>query len=444
MSENIDCNLSLGVTGTGSIGSDIIVGILSIEKCHEVNLLVNNLLHSNHIVNLVGKPDSKKPFVLDSSASQKYISNLLRNENVKLTLFRLQPQEQFKLLHEITTLEGKKLYDIGKSLDSSNYQYIGKALQLRYQYPKLFVETFIKSIIQYMALNWILKKAHCGHAELFKQNIMVERRMALHIIVNGGPQYSAYQDILNDNLKNFWADIKTNEASTFYWNLMVATHGISNAKYFYPVVSSIDFVTNQLNSYINNFLFSSDVLHDVSADDVINQKDHVGKSLLEELHEHYIERTGSTFRPPKLWRIGDFGQLGEFELSLPYLMLQKSIKEKKITAREVCDEVSNIQRFYQYNNPLERDAFIVGKVNDKDRTAIEALKELGIEGITIVDEQLIEEYKQLLNEIANYVQNDECIITNESQKLVLEKIAKIEKNDFKKIEKVKIPENILS
>jgi hypothetical protein len=125
-------------------------------------------------------------------------------------------------------------------------------------------------------------------------------------------------------------------------------------------------------------------------------------------------------------------------------MLQKSIKEKRITAREVSDDIDNIQRFYQYNNPLERDAFIVGKIKEKDRAAVEALKELGIEGITIVDDQLIEEYKQLLNEIANYVQKDECIITNESQKLVLEKIAQIEKNDFKKIEKVKIPENILS
>ena len=61
-----------------------------------------------------------------------------------------------------------------------------------------------------------------------------------------------------------------------------------------------------------------------------------------------------------------------------------------------------------------------------------------------IEYSLIDEYKQLLNEIANYVQSDNCIITNESQKLVLERIAALEKNDFKKIEKVKIPENILS
>jgi hypothetical protein len=444
LSENIDCNLSLGVTGTGSIGSDIIIGILSVEKCHEINLLVNNLLHSNHIVNVLGKPNAKTAKELKPDSTKKYIANLLRNQNIKLSLFRLQPFEQFKLLHEISILEGKKLYDIGKSLDSSNFQYIGKAFQLRYQYPKLFIETFIKSIIQYIALDWLLKKSHCGHAELFKENIEVERRMALHIIVNGGPQYSAYQDILNDNLKNFWSDIKTNQASTFYWNLMVATHGITNASYFYPVVSSIDFVSNQLSTNIDSFLFSGNTLYDITAEEILKQKDHIGKSLLEVLHEHYIERTGSTFRPPKLWRIGDFNQLGEYELSLSYLMLQKSIKEKKITAREVCNDVDNIQRFYQYNNPLDRDAFIVGKIKESDNDAIEALKELGIEGLTVNDEQLTEEYKQLLNEIANYVQNDECIITSENQKIVLEKIAKIEKEDFKKIAKVKIPANVLS
>lgn len=446
MSENIDCNLSLGVTGTGSIGKDIIVGILSIEKCHEVKLLVNNLLHSNHIVNLIGKPNANKskPINIEPDIAKRYIANLVRNNNLKVSLFRLSPYEQFKLLQEITIMEGKKLFEIGKSLDSSNFQYIGKALQLRYQYPKLFVDTFIKSLIQYLALNWLLKESNCGHAELFKENILVERKMALHIIVNGGPQYSSYQDILNDNLKNFWTDIKTNEASTFYWNLMVATHGISNASYFYPVVSCIDFATQQMSANIDNFLFSDDILHNITAEEIIEQKDHVGKSLLEVLHENYLERTGSTFRPPKLWRIGDFSKLGEYELSLPYLMLQKSIKEKKITAREVSDEVENIQRFYQYNNPLERDAFIIGKITEKDKPIIETLKELGIEGLTITDESLIEEYKQLLNEIANYVQCDECIITSESQKTVLERIAALEKDDFKKIEKVKIPENILT
>lgn len=445
MSENIDCNLSLGVTGRGSIGKDIIVGILSVEKCHEVKLLVNNLLHSNHIVNLVGIPISNKikPMSIEPDIARKYVANLVRNNNIKISLFRLSPYEQFKLLNEITIIEGKKLYEIGKSLDSSNFQYIGKALQLRYQYPKLFVDTFIKSLIQYIALNWLMKQSHCGHADLFKENILVERRMALHIIVNGGPQYSSYQDLLNDSLKNFWTDIKTNEASTFYWNLMVATHGIDNASYFYPVVSSIDFATEQMSTNIDNFLFSDNILYDITADEIIEQKDHVGKSLLEVLHENYLERTGSTFRPPKLWRIGDFGKLGEYELSLPYLMLQKSIKEKKITAREVSDDVENIPRFYQYNNPLERDAFIIGKVTDKEKPIIESLKELGIEGLTIIDDSLIEEYKQLLNEIANYVQCDECIITSDSQKSVLESIAAIEKNDFKKIEKVKIPENIL-
>ncbi|MHA1531052.1 MAG: hypothetical protein ACTSR6_03545, partial [Candidatus Heimdallarchaeota archaeon] len=60
MSENIDCNLSVGVTETGKIGEDVIIGILSVEKEDEIILLVNNLLYSNHIVNLLGAPDSKK------------------------------------------------------------------------------------------------------------------------------------------------------------------------------------------------------------------------------------------------------------------------------------------------------------------------------------------------------------------------------------------------
>ncbi len=445
MSENIDCNLSLGVTETGKIGEDIIIGILSIEKENEIILLVNNLLYSNHIVNLLGVPISRKTRtdMLDSQITNRYIANLTRNNKVGLALFRLQPHEQFKLLQEITILEGQKLYEIGKSLDTSNYQYIGKALQLRYQYPKLFAETFIKSLIQYMALNWMVKETDCGHADLFKQNIIEERRMALHIIVNGGAQFTSYQDILNDNLKNFWNNIKTTEASKFYWNLMVATHGIESAKNYYPVVSTIDFVTSNMSTHLNNFLYSGNSLHEITAESILSQTDHVGKSILDELHEHYLERTGSTFRPPKLWRIGDFSDLGEYELTLPYLMLQKSIKEKKITAREVDDETENIERFYQYNNPLERDAFIIGKINEKDKTKIEALKELGIEGTTIVDESLIEEYRKLLNTIGNYVQQDECIITSEDQKAILGKIATFEKTDFKKIEKVKIPANVL-
>ncbi|TET31976.1 MAG: hypothetical protein E3J70_01360 [Candidatus Heimdallarchaeota archaeon] len=445
MSENIDCNLSLGVTETGKIGEDIIIGILSIEKEHEIILLVNNLLYSDHIVNLLGVPDSKKTRTasLDPQIHKRYISNLMRNNKVNLSLFRLQPHEQFKLIQEITILEGQKLYEIGKSLDSSNYQYISKALQLRYQYPKLFVETFIKSLIQFLALNSMIREADCGHAELFKQNIIEERRMALHIIVNGGAQYSSYQDLLNDNLKNFWNSIKTSEASKFYWNLMVATHGIQNAKNYYPVVSTVDFVTSKLNSNIENFLYSGNTLNEITAESILSQTDHVGKSILEELHEHYLERTGSTFRPPKLWRIGEFSDLGEYELTLPYLMLQKSIKEKKITAREVDDNIDNIERFYQYNKPLERDAFIIGKIKEKDKAKIETLIDLGIEGTTIADEKLVEEYRILLNEIGNYVQQDECIITSEDQKGILRKIAAFEKTDFKKIAKVKIPANVI-
>jgi len=445
MSENIDCNLSLGVTETGKIGEDIIIGILSIEKEHEIILLVNNLLYSNHIVNLLGVPSSKKTPAasLEPQIHKRYIANLMRNDKVRLSLFRLQPHEQFKLMQEISILEGQKLYEIGKSLDSSNYQYISKALQLRYQYPKLFVEIFVKSLIQYLALNTMVKEADCGHAELFKENILEERRMALHIIVNGGAHYSSYQDILNDNLKNFWNNIKTTEASKFYWNLMVATHGIRNAKSYYPVVSAVDFVTSKMSTNIDNYLYTGNTLHEITTESILAQTDHVGKSILEELHEHYLERTGSTFRPPKLWRIGDFKDLGEYELTLPYLMLQKSIREKKITAREVDDNIENIERFYQYNNPLERDAFIIGKIKDKDKAIIETLKELGIEGTTIADESLKEEYQILLNDIGNYVQQDECIITSENQKAILGKIAAFEKTDFKKIAKIKIPANVI-
>ncbi len=445
MSENIDCNLSLGVTETGKIGEDVIIGILSIEKEHEIILLLNNLLYSNHIVNLLGLPEtkSKSSPKLDPLNAKKYIANLIRNKCVNLALFRFQPKEQFKLLQEISILEGQKLHEVGKSLDSSNYQYVAKALQLRYQYPKLFMDTFIKSIIQYLALNWIAREADCGHAELFKQNILDERRMALHIIVNGGPKFSSYQDLLNENLKNFWSNIKTTEASTFYWNLMVATHGIKNANHYYPVVSSIDFITEEMNSNLDAFLYSGNTLQDITADEILSKTDHIGKSLLEVLHESYLERTGSTFRPPKLWRIGDFSNLGEYEITLPYLMLQKSIKEKKITAREVDDDINNIERFYQYNNPLERDAFIIGKIKEADKEKIYTLKEFGIEGTTIIDESLVEEYRALLNDIANFVQNDECIISSEDQKSVLEKIASFEKADFKKIAKTKIPENIL-
>ncbi|NHJ05166.1 MAG: hypothetical protein EAX90_10095 [Candidatus Heimdallarchaeota archaeon] len=442
MSENIDCNLSIGVTDSGRIGEDILVGVLSIDKDDELCLLVNNLLISDHIVNVCGNNNEKKT-PLKEEISKQYISKLIRNQSVKIAIFRIQPLEQFKLLQEITILEGQKLHEIGRSIDSSNFQYIGKALQLRYQYPKLFVETFIKSILQYMALNWFIKENNCGHADLFKQNIKNEKKMALHIIVNGGPQFSSFQDILNENLKNFWSSIKTSESSKFYWNLMVATHGIHNACDYYPVVSTINHVAEKLNGKLDNFIYSKETFCDITADEIINQKDHVGKSLVEILHDSYLERTGSTFRPPKLWRIGDFSDLGEYELTLPYLMLQKSIKEKRITAREVDDDIDSIERFYTYNNPLDRDAFLVGKIKNKEIEKISLLKEQGIEGITIINEELVDEYRTLLNGIANFVQKDECIITNEDQKIILEKIAAFEKNDFKKIEKVKIPENIV-
>ncbi|MHA1156352.1 MAG: hypothetical protein ACTSQK_09615 [Candidatus Heimdallarchaeota archaeon] len=444
MSENIDCNLSIGVTDSGSLGQDILVGMLSIEKENEISLLVNNLLFSDHIVSICppANLNDKKP-EKKQEVSQKYLSKMIRNRTAKIALFQIQPLEQFKLLQEISVLEGQRLHEIGRSIDSSNFNYIGKSLQLRYQYPKAYIDTLIKSVLQYMALNWFIKENGCGHAQLFKENINNERKMAMHIIVNGGAHNSSYQDLLNDNLKNMWASIKTDESSKFYWNLMVATHGIQNACDYYPVVSSIDYMAKKINSNLDNFIYSSDMFREITAEEIIEQKDHVGKSLLEVLHESYLDRTGSTFRPPKLWRIGDFSDLGEYELTLPYLMLQKSIQEKKITAREVDDNIENIQRFYSYNNPLERDAFLVGKIKDKDKEKINILKEHGIQGLTIIDEDLVAEYRLLLNNIASYVQQDECIITNEDQKSVLEKIAAIEKKDFKKITKIKIPSNIL-
>jgi len=446
LSETIDCNLSLGVAEAGKIGKDIVIGVLSIEKENEIKLLTHNLLNSEHIVNILGPPseaNKKGKINLDEKLVNRYIANLLRNGSIKLTIFRLQAKEQFKLLHETTILEGKKLYEMGKSLDSSNYQYVSKALQLRYQYPKLYLETFLKSVIQFIALNWIIKNKSCGHADLFRKNILDERKMALHIIVNGGPQYSAYQDLLNENLKNYWSEIKTVEGSTFYWNLMVATHGISKANYYYPVVSSIDIVTSAIAKDIDSYLYANNFLREITAEEILTQKDHLGKSLLEVLHEGYTERTGSTFRPPKLWRIGDFSKLGEFNLTLPYLMLRKSIKEKRITAREVDDHTTNIERFYQYNNPLERDAFVIGEISKKDEQYIQLLKELAIEGQYVNDEAFVEEYQTLLDDLAEFVQSDECIITNEDQKLVLKKIANFEKTDFKQLSNLKIPSNLL-
>jgi hypothetical protein len=445
LSENIDCNLSIGVTETGTIGKDIFIGILSINKNDEEKLLLNNLLFSDHIVNVLGDSDNSRnsKTTIDTSESKKYITNMIRNKSINVNLFRIQPQEQFKLLQEITILEGQRLYDLGKALDSSNYQYLGKSLQLRYQYPKAYIDTFVKSLIQYLALMWVIKENGCGNADLFKDNILEERRMAMHIIVNGGAQYSSYQDILNDNLKNFWNDIKTKQSSKFYWNLMVATHGINQANKYYPVVTGIDYILKELYSNYDVFLYSEKTIKDITAEEILEQKDHIGKSILEELHLHYMERTGSTFRPPKLWRIGKFDKIGEYEQTLPYLLLRKSIKEKKITALEVDDQTEKIDRFYQYNNPLDRDAFLVGEITAKDDEFISVLKELGIEGQTIVDEDLLLEYKILLNDLTNYIECDECIISQEDQRKVLDKITKIEKNDFKKIEKVSIPENII-
>jgi hypothetical protein len=441
LSENIDCNLSIGVTATGKIGEDIIIGILSVDKDDEIKILVNNLLNSSHLVNIPSTDKNNKSNT-NNSIVQKYIANMIRDKTHKLALFRLQPQEQFKLLREITTLEGQKLYEIGKAIDATNYQYIAKSMQLRYQYPKLFVDTFMKSLVQYYGLNWLLKEYDCGHGQLFKQNILEERRMALHIIVDGGAHFSSYQDLLNENLKNFWSTIKTNEGSTFYWNLMIATHGISNANHWYPVVSSIDFIVSNITSNLHSVIYSDNTLIDVKAEEVINQEDHVGKSILEILHEHYLERTGSTFRPPKLWRIGEFNDLGEYRQALPYVMLQKSIKEKRITAREVDDDIENIERFYQYNNPLDRDAFLVGQIDDDHLEIIDLLKEQGIEGITAIDQDLIDEYRLILDSIRNFVQKDECIISQKDQKEILKKIDNIEKKDFKRIDKISIPEII--
>ncbi|MHA1188662.1 MAG: hypothetical protein ACTSSK_17745 [Candidatus Heimdallarchaeota archaeon] len=108
-------------------------------------------------------------------------------------------------------------------------------------------------------------------------------------------------------LKNFWSAIKTKESSKFYWNLMIATHGINHANKYYPVVTGIDYILKEMQSNYDLFLYSENTIKDITAEEILGQKDHVDKSILEELHLHYIERTGSTFRPPKLWRIGKFG-----------------------------------------------------------------------------------------------------------------------------------------
>jgi hypothetical protein len=123
-------------------------------------------------------------------------------------------------------------------------------------------------------------------------------------------------------------------------------------------------------------------------------------------------------------------------------MLQKSIKEKRITAREVDDDIENIERFYQYNNPLDRDAFLVGQIDDDHLEIIDLLKEQGIEGITAIDQDLIDEYRLILDSIRNFVQKDECIISQKDQKEILKKIDNIEKKDFKRIDKISIPEII--
>ena len=108
LSENIDCNLSIGVTETGTIGKDIFIGVLSIDKDDEVKLLLNNLLYSNHIVNIIGNSNGgstgKKP--IDPLEAKKLVTNLIRNNSIHINIFRFQPQEQFKLLQEISILEG--------------------------------------------------------------------------------------------------------------------------------------------------------------------------------------------------------------------------------------------------------------------------------------------------------------------------------------------------
>ncbi|MEA2071018.1 MAG: hypothetical protein U9O98_06980 [Asgard group archaeon] len=439
MSENIDCNLSVGVTATGKIGRDIIVGVISIDKEEEVKLLANNLIHSSHMINIVGKDYEKNvEKLLTKEKTKQYITSLLRNDAAEIKIFRLQPKEQFQLLQAISILEGKKLYEIGKSIDGSNYQYHAKALQMRYHYPKTYLDVFMKSLVQYFALNYLIKQKECGHVKLFKNNIKKEQKMALHIIVNGGAHFSCYQDLLNDNLKHYWDSIKTDQASTFYWNLMVATHGISQASIWYPIVSSIDFLVQSLSENLDSFLYTNNTLIDVTADQIEEQKDLLGKSMIDVLHDLYLERTGSTFRSPKLWRIGDFSNLGEYELALPYLMLQKSIKEKRITAREVDDEVKAIDKFYEYNNPLDRDAYVIGRINEEHHEIISKLEELGIDGMTILDNELVNEYRNLLDNICDHVENGECIISKKDQELLLKRLDKIQKRDFKTIESIEI------
>ena len=85
MSENIDCNLSIGVTESGKIGEDIIVGILSIDKDDEIKLIVNNLLLSNHLVSIENDTKHEESIPLSKKTVSKYIAKIVRLRDVGKT-----------------------------------------------------------------------------------------------------------------------------------------------------------------------------------------------------------------------------------------------------------------------------------------------------------------------------------------------------------------------
>ena len=79
-------------------------------------------------------------------------------------------------------------------------------------------------------------------------------------------------------------------------------------------------------------------------------------------------------------------------------------------------------------------------ISPASQVVIPANQATGTITVTIVDEGIIDEYSNLLNYLREYIQNEECIISQKDQADIINKIDHIEKNDLKLLDDISVPE----
>jgi len=226
-----------GMDESGSVGEPIIFVRIGVSLLHELQIILRNIEYFNKLM-------ASKYFLkgYETSTLFKYVLDFINDPSLDITIFRMFPETQLKILRELSLLTGETLFQCRKTLtkmfdlegnlttvDQPTASEISKAVGKlkRFRNPKIWLESFIKSY----GMMTITKRLGEISKSLSKPGFTDH---FLVIQIDGGFPFA------------FWWKYLLNEDDPCFKKGSFVVNGISNGDNYYPSISTAGTIAESL------------------------------------------------------------------------------------------------------------------------------------------------------------------------------------------------------